>query len=696
MQQQEAARAAALAGAIAHDVNAPANVVQGNNGVNPVSASQANAAAAAQPGGRARRPAAPHVMMALRDELFDQSSFALATFLGVEAPAAPSVAVPFLSMLPEPISPHIFGPDAATAAAAGEEKDGEATSAADAASATGHADLIRHLIRSIHSAVEAGTVSAVPLTSRVGMPDPPQLHSLMQSQLTNEYDDHELSFRVGVLAQVFAAHQDRAAALRADVLARAAAARTRWNARRQGGMLSAAGEKERAAVNVTLHAFVDMHLQLLTAVQRLGVSDVLSSVLSTGLHCFASLQPLSLASSDRMAPFQPLVQFLAEVAVEPEQRHSDATASAAAAHAAPSLSLMPPADLFPVSSSLSASLFPPADLFSTAPPAQLFAPSTSTLSDVAVPAVASLLFPSAAPASATSSYNMADRAKALGILFGAALAAGNVEELLRVVALLYAHMQRQQHQQQHGISSNELGRQIGQFLPSLITLSSRAGGGDASTDADDSEDVLRTPLFTHAHPLKLIPLVYTGSWVCDSRHAPGRGRTSGCMSTGEGFVYHCEHNDGGGEAAIEDPARQAAVAAAMANPAQAHERPCGFDVCSHCVRREKLRQEKLQELEAGFPALSANGILKAMTDGRVVDQAAVAAAPAHAESPAAVFSSLSTPALCAVVLSQLARLSHPYHPFFAIVALRLPLRAACEPLGRRRGRRGWRSGRCAV
>lgn len=71
MQQQAAAQAAVFAGAVAPDANAPANVAAGNNGVNPVSANLGNPAAQA---GQARRPAAGHVMLSLRDELFDQVS----------------------------------------------------------------------------------------------------------------------------------------------------------------------------------------------------------------------------------------------------------------------------------------------------------------------------------------------------------------------------------------------------------------------------------------------------------------------------------------------------------------------------------------------------------------------------------------------------------------------------------------------
>ena len=71
-QQQAAAQAAALAGAAVHDVNAPANILAGNNGINPVSANQPSAVVA-HASGRSRRTAADHVTLALRDELFDQA-----------------------------------------------------------------------------------------------------------------------------------------------------------------------------------------------------------------------------------------------------------------------------------------------------------------------------------------------------------------------------------------------------------------------------------------------------------------------------------------------------------------------------------------------------------------------------------------------------------------------------------------------
>lgn len=568
-----------------------------NNGIRPVSANQATSSVVSSHS-LLRRSASAQVMLAMRDELFDKSATSLAAFIGVEAPQKQG-AMHTSMVQTEPIATQMFHDecDAADGAASG----------LDAKGAKQQSELIRHLIRSIHSSTHSigPLLASTPSPRRSPSSSPSSSAScdlssqLLSSHASNESDDQDLSFRLGIFAQIYTHHDEKATAARRARAARREASREKLRVSALSALQTTDAQSATSAVDMTLRSFVAVNLQLLTAVQRLGASDVISSVLATSFDCFLRVPPLSLRPDaisaaatggfDLHQVFQPLFTFLTGIAVGHAEDQAATTT-----------------------------------------------PTASSDGGVVV-----------APRSALP---MSDRSKALGILFGAALAAGSLEEILHVTTMLYSHHLRSSAEAAAvGIQADGLAAQIGQFLPALIAFQTQHSS-DAAADThaamtidDDSDAAVHTPLFTHAHPLKLVPLAYSGSWVCDSH---SQGERSHCHLTGEGYVFHCQHQVDGSESPADGGS----------------DSSCGHDVCTHCVRRERQRQEKVKELRAGFPSLSPNGLIKALI-GRATITAADTANHAHtATPPSDAFAALSTPAICAVILSQLDRLSLSFHP----------------------------------
>src|SRR5688500_3906732 len=108
-----------------------------------------------------------------------------------------ATALPF-TMTPEPLAPNLFG-DVLPSNDATQSSASKGT-----ADTQNHAELIRHLIRTVYDAVECGTVSnTLAVIASAGSSVSPQsspaaaaLHTLTQSQATNEFDDSELAFRL--------------------------------------------------------------------------------------------------------------------------------------------------------------------------------------------------------------------------------------------------------------------------------------------------------------------------------------------------------------------------------------------------------------------------------------------------------------------------------------------------------------------